>query len=98
MVRALRRVFYRYFLRDFNVGSVLLLAGGILLAAGSVYGFHHWRISIETGQLASSERVMIAAFPVLVGFQMLTFALLFDVMMTPKDPLHPYLDSSGAQP
>jgi dolichol-phosphate mannosyltransferase len=97
LIRIVKRIFYRYFLRDFSVGSVLLLAGIALLSTGSLYGLHHWLISIQTGQLASSGRVMIAALPVLLGFQMLTFALLFDVMMTPKEALFPYLDSSEEQ-
>lgn len=96
LTRAVKRIVYRYFLRDFNIGSVLLLAGSVLLLLGGTYGFYHWYLSVHTGQLASSGRVMIAALPVLLGFQMLTFALLFDVMMTPKEPLFPYLEE--AQP
>lgn len=91
LVRFLKRVGYRYFLRDFNVGSVLLLCGSALFLFGIVFGFYHWAESLRTGIAATSGTVMLSALPVLLGFQMLTFALLFDVLMTPKEPIHPSL-------
>ncbi|MGZ3693444.1 MAG: glycosyltransferase family 2 protein, partial [Bdellovibrionota bacterium] len=90
-IRFAKRMIYRYFLRDFNLGSVLFLMGGFLFSAGAAYGFYHWLRSALTGQIATSGMVMIAALPVLLGFQMLGFALLFDVWMTPNEPVYPYL-------
>ncbi len=91
-VRFFKRIFYRYFLRDFNIASILMVKGVVLLAAGTIFGLYHWIQSTKTGVVASSGTVMLSALPVLVGFQMLTFALLYDVLMVPKDPLHKYLD------
>lgn len=90
LLRFLKRMIYRYFLRDFNIGSVLILMGGFLFASGSIFGAYHWILSAVTGQVASSGAVMISALPILLGFQMLGFALLFDVWMTPREPVHPY--------
>lgn len=95
LVRFLKRMIYRYFLRDFNLGSILFLMGGFLFSAGFTYGLYHWVRSAVTGQLATSGMVMISALPVLMGFQMIGFALLFDVWLTPKDPVHPYLEAEA---
>ncbi len=90
-LRFLKRIAYRYFLRDFHVGSVLLLAGSFLMLMGVLFGGYHWIEGVRTGILASSGTVMLAALPILLGFQMLTFTLLYDVLMTPRDPVHEYL-------
>ena len=91
LVRFFKRIFYRYFLRDFSVGSVLLLAALFLLSVGTAFGVYHWEQSAKTGAFASSGTVMLAALPVLLGFQMLIFVLLYDILTVPRDPLHPYL-------
>jgi hypothetical protein len=92
-VRTGKRIFYRYFLRDFNVGTLLFLAGSALFFGGVAFGGYHWWKSIESGQVASSGTVMLAALPTMLGFQMLAFALLFDIMNSPREPIHPYLDT-----
>jgi glycosyltransferase involved in cell wall biosynthesis len=88
------RIAYRYFLRDFNVGSVSLLTSLVLLLGGAGLGVWHWVRSVQTGVPASSGTVMLAALPVLLGFQLLTFALLYDVETTPREPISPYLAQS----
>lgn len=92
-VRFLKRIAYRYFLRDFNIGSVLLLSGTALFLFGFMFGLYHWLESNRTGIVATSGTVMFSALPVLLGFQMLTFCLLFDVLNAPKDPIHPSLQA-----
>lgn len=92
VVRTLKRIVYQYFLRDFNVVSVLFLSGLLLFLGGFFFGAYHWFLSYKTGQIASSGTVMVSALPLLLGFQMLTFCLLFDVVRTPTEPLHPHLD------
>ena len=90
--RIWKRICYRYFIRDFNAGSVLLLSGFFLFHAGVFFGLYHWWRSIHTGQIASSGTVMLAALPTLLGFQLLVFALLYDVITTPKDPIQSLLE------
>lgn len=89
-LRFWKRIFYRYFLRDFNIASLLMVKGLVFLVGGGVFGISHWIESVNTGVVASSGTVMLAALPILVGAQMLTFALLYDILMVPKDPLHLY--------
>lgn len=95
LVRFLKRIGYRYFLRDFSMGSVLLVAGLLLFVFGGAFGLHHWLESARTGHVATSGTVMVAALPVFLGFQMLTFAVLFDVMTTPKEAIYPTISDSS---
>ena len=39
----IKRIFYRYFLRDFSVASIELLLGLALLAFCTFFGLAHWR-------------------------------------------------------
>jgi dolichol-phosphate mannosyltransferase len=89
--RFCKRIFYRYFLRDFNLGSVFFLLGFLLLIPGGLFGFQRWKESIASGIPATSGTVMLAALPVLIGFQLLFSFLLFDLLSSPKDPVHPAL-------
>jgi len=92
--RFVKRIAYLYFVRDFSVASILLVTGGFLFAGGIAFGAWRWILSFESGLLASSGTVMLAALPITIGFQMLLFALLFDVLMVPKIPIHPALELS----
>jgi len=86
-VRAAKRIFYAYFLRDFNAGSLQLFLGVFAALAGVTYGALRWRHSIETGIQATSGEVMLAALPLLIGVQLLLGALNFDVQNIPREPL-----------
>jgi dolichol-phosphate mannosyltransferase len=84
---ACKRVFYSYFLRDFNAGTLQLLGALVIGGAGALYGAAKWALSIRSGVAATSGEVMIAALPVLVGVQFLLGALQFDIQNVPRDPL-----------
>lgn len=83
-----KRLFYSYFLRDFSLASVQLLAGSVLLTAGTWLGVDYWQASAHTGRLASSGTVMLAALPIILGFQLLLAFLSFDMQNTPTSPVH----------
>jgi len=85
--RFFKRIFYNYFLRDFNVCSVQLVTGLSLVLLGGVFGVYHWYLSSTQGMPASTGTVMLAAVPVILGFQLLLSALSFDAMNIPKIPL-----------
>jgi dolichol-phosphate mannosyltransferase len=86
-----RRVFYSYFLRDFNPASVNLMAGITLGTFGFIYGVYRWIESGRTGVEASSGTVMIAALPFILGIQFLLSFFAFDAQNAPSIPLHPRL-------
>ena len=84
----LKRLFYSYFLRDFSMASVQFLIGTTLVAAGTWIGLDYWRESARTGRVASSGTVMLAALPIVIGFQLLLAFLSFDMQNSPASPIH----------
>lgn len=87
----LKRLFYRYFLRDMNIGSLELLFGALLLGFGTLFGVAHWVNSIFTGVTASAGTVMLAGLPILLGVQLILGFLAFDFMAVPRLPLQAIL-------
>ena len=91
LVRTVKRLFYNYFLRDFNAGTVQFLAGLVLTVAGGIFGAIRWHASITSGVPASAGTVILAALPVLLGGHLLIAALNYDIANVPRRPLHPHL-------
>jgi glycosyltransferase involved in cell wall biosynthesis len=83
----LKRIVYNHFLRGFSVASLELLFGLPLLLFGFIYGLRAWAESVATGVVATSGQVMIAALPIIVGFQLLLAFLQYDIAATPTEPL-----------
>ena len=94
---ALKRLFYAYLLRDFNLASVLMLIGIPLILAGASFGAVKWAHSIRTGELATAGTVMVAALPVVVGLQMILSALNYDISNVPRQPIHTSLIGGDAR-
>ena len=84
---AFKRIFYAYFLRDFNAGTLQLCLGLFIAGSGATFGAAHWIHSSMTGVPTTSGTVMLAALPVLIGVQLLLGALNFDVQNVPREPL-----------
>lgn len=80
-----KRIFYNYFIRNFNIASVELVLSVILLCFGVVFGIMNWSVH---GQPATAGTVMLSALPVIVGLQFGIAFLNFDIEATPKSPLH----------
>ena len=92
LVRFFKRIFYNYFLRDFTAGSVEILSGLFFLTGGAIYGISQWYTSFINHIVTPSGSVMLAALPVLIGFQFLIAALNYDVYNSPKLCLHELLE------
>jgi hypothetical protein len=86
----IHRIAGQYFVRDFNVATLEMLAGAALFGFGLVYGLH-WLAVRDPHQAASAGVVMAAALPVIVGVQLLLQAMNFDVFNVPTRAIHPYL-------
>ena len=83
----LRRIVYSYLLRDFNIASLNLVAGLLLLCFGIVFGAVEWISSIHTGIPATTGTVMLSVLPIISGLQMLLFFFGYDISAEPRRPV-----------
>lgn len=88
---ALRRIFYNYYLRNFNVASLQIVFGTLFVAFGTAFGIVKWIESERTGDAATTGTVMLASLPVLVGTQLLLAFASYDMASVPTRPIHPRL-------
>jgi dolichol-phosphate mannosyltransferase len=79
-----KRVFYCYFLREFNIASLNIILSIILIGFGTCFGMVHWIRGYEQNQFASAGTVMFAALPIILGWQALLAFFFFDVGNVPK--------------
>ncbi len=91
IIRIIKRIFYSYFLRDFNIGSAELIFGTILFWGGGGYGLINWYSGYISGLPTPMGIIMMAALPILLGFQLLLSALNYDITNTPDKPIHKFL-------
>ena len=82
-----KRILYNYFIRNFNYASLQLLFSIPLLGFGIVFGAISWIDPGQPGALASAGTVMLAALPIIIGFQMLMGFFNYDMSNIPSLPL-----------
>ncbi len=82
----LRRIWLQYFVLDFSVGSLFLVMGSFLSGFGLLWGMAWWIISILSGVTASTGTVMVAALPLILGFELLLQTIVFDVQNISRRP------------
>lgn len=82
-----RRIFFRYFLRNFNLASVFLVMAIPSLLFGLFFGITAWSRSIESGTPATAGTIMVAALPVILGLQFLLGFLHYDLVDQPTKAL-----------
>ena len=94
----LRRVFWRHFVHDFSAVSVFLLFGMPLFLGGLFYGAWVWltlnrqSLASDVDVFATAGQVMLAAMPMILGFQMLLQAVVLDIGSVPREPIGAPLD------
>jgi len=87
LARLAKRLVYNYFLRNFSLGSLMLIASLPLIAFGLIFGLLEWRISVQSGVPATAGTIMLAAMPTLVGIQFLLTFLGLDMNRPQLPPL-----------
>ncbi|MCC6805855.1 MAG: glycosyltransferase family 2 protein [Deltaproteobacteria bacterium] len=85
--RFVQRIFFMYFIRDFNVGTLEICAGVPSLLFGVGFGLWKWIEAYQTAQPTPTGTIMLATLPTLLGSQLLLSALMFDVSHVPRIPL-----------
>jgi hypothetical protein len=86
-----RRLLLRYFVYDFSLVSAYLISGVPLFLFGLVFGAVKWIKYSTLGVPAPTGTVMLAALPVILGFQLLLAAIGQDVQSVPKTAVSPSL-------
>jgi dolichol-phosphate mannosyltransferase len=81
--RAMCRVFISYFVQDFNVISLFLVAGIPALSFGMGWSVYHWMQSFRLQIPATTGTVMIGVLAIVLGFQLILQALVLDVENEP---------------
>lgn len=75
----LRRIHLSYFVYDFNICSLYLLAGVPSFLFGLVFGICEWIHYAGMGLGAPTGTIMVAVLPLILGFQMLLAAAQYDI-------------------
>ncbi|MCA9255763.1 MAG: glycosyltransferase family 2 protein [Phycisphaerales bacterium] len=83
----LQRLFWRYVIYGFSPVTVFLILAAPLLVFGLWYGITVWLHSQATGVPATAGTVMLAAMPIIIGFQLVLQAIVVDIDSAPKAPL-----------
>lgn len=78
-----RRVWLRYFYRDFSAVAVLLLGGTALFGGGVVFSASVWYYSHFSGNEAMTGTIALGLAMIILGFPMLLQSLLLDIHQTP---------------
>jgi len=98
VTNTLKRIFYSYYLRNFNIASIEILAGLVFLLFGTWFGLSHWIEGARLNVPATSGTVMVAALPVIVGVQLVLAFLSYDLQNVPRDILHRRLEPVPPKP
>lgn len=85
-VNHMKRIFYSYYLRELSIASFELPLGLGLMTFGIAFGLNAWAQASAVGMETSTGNVMIAALPIIFGFQMVLAFLSYDIASTPKRP------------
>lgn len=93
-----KRFLYNYLIRDVSVGTIQVLAGIPLVVFGVVFGAVKWIENAAAGRDTPVGPVMIATLPIILGFQLLLSALMFDVGNVPTEPLQRILKPRAVEP
>jgi len=82
-----KRIFYNYFLRDFNIASLELISGLVCTVFGFSFGIAKWGAE----EPATAGTVMVAALPLFVGIYLVLNFLNYDIQSMPQEPISPRL-------
>jgi len=81
-----KRVFYKYYLREWSIASFELPAGLALMIFGLWFGLASFFAAQDAGRAATAGQVTISALGIILGFQLLLSFLSYDIQSEPKLP------------
>ncbi|MFH2102350.1 MAG: glycosyltransferase family 2 protein [Chloroflexota bacterium] len=83
----IRRLLFKYYLYDFSIASVYLLAGLPLLLFGIFFGGYNWAYYAKLGIGAPTGTIIISMLSLMLGFQILLAAIAIDLNSVPREPI-----------
>ena len=75
----LRRIWLRYFVYDFNIGSLYIFFGIPLFFFGLIFGIVKWIHYASLQTATPTGTIMIAVISLVLGFQMILAAIQYDI-------------------
>ncbi len=82
----LKRIFYRYYLREWSIASFELPIGLVLTIFGAWFGVSSYLEASARGQVTTAGQATIAALAIILGVQLLLSFLSYDIQSEPKTP------------
>jgi dolichol-phosphate mannosyltransferase len=79
-----RRLFWRYLFHDVSPVAIFFLSGAFLFLFGAIFGAYHWIRNAPRNIPTPTGTVMMAAMPIILGFQLILQALVLDVQNSPR--------------
>ncbi|WP_026968932.1 glycosyltransferase family 2 protein [Algoriphagus terrigena] len=80
----IKRISYKYFLFELNIGSIYLLGSGVFFVFGTIFGIYHYQKNFDMGITTPAGTVIIFALCILVSFNLFLSWLDFDTKNSPK--------------
>lgn len=80
-----KRVFYKYYVREWSPGSFELPIGLGLFIYGLFFGFQQYSASVGTGRGITAGQATLSALTLILGLQLLLAFLAGDVALEPKN-------------
>lgn len=82
----LKRVFYRYYLREWSIASFELPLGVGLSIFGAWFGLVSFLSAAEAGRATTAGQATIASLAIILGVQLMLSFLSYDIQSEPKIP------------
>ncbi|HEV8230931.1 MAG TPA: glycosyltransferase family 2 protein [Thermoanaerobaculia bacterium] len=79
-----RRVFWRYLFYDVSPVALFVITGAVLFLFGTLFGAYYWVRNATRNVATPTGTVILAAMPIILGFQLLLQGLVLDVQNSPR--------------
>lgn len=80
----LKRIFFKYYIYDFNMASIYILLGIPMVLFGSIFGLIKWINGIIYDVNNTAGTIMVAVLPIILGTLFLLQAIQIDINNVPK--------------
>ncbi|HBG70726.1 MAG: glycosyl transferase family 2 [Bacteroidetes bacterium GWF2_43_63] len=82
--RFFKRIFYKFFLFDFNMASVYIITGLPMFIFGTLFGIYRWIYGSMHQEINSTGTIMLSILPIILGIQFILQAIQIDISSIPK--------------